>query len=55
MIGQISKYFAEKNVNIENMINKGRGDYAYTMVDVDHEPSEKDIIFDGIIWVRIIN
>ena len=54
MIGQISKYFAEKNVNIENMINKGRGDYAYTMVDVDHEPSEKDISFDGIIWVRII-
>ena len=54
MIGQISKYFAEKNVNIENMINKGRGDYAYTMVDVDHEPSEKDISFDGIVWVRII-
>lgn len=54
MIGQISKYFAEKNVNIENMINKSRGNYAYTMVDVDHEPAENDINFDGIIWVRII-
>lgn len=54
MIGQISKYFADKNVNIENMINKSRGNYAYTMVDVDHEPSENDLNFDGIVFVRII-
>lgn len=54
MIGQISKYFAEKNVNIENMINKGRGDYAYTMLDVDHDMGDDTIDFDGIISIRII-
>ena len=54
MIGQISKYFAEKDVNIENMINKSRGDYAYTMLDVDHEPAKDDISFEGVKWVRVI-
>lgn len=54
MIGQISKYFAEKNVNIENMINKGRGNYAYTMLDVDHDMGDDTIDFDGIISIRII-
>lgn len=54
MIGQISKYFADNNVNIENMINKGRGDYAYTMVDVDHDMGDNTIDFDGILSVRVI-
>lgn len=53
MIGQISKYFADKNVNIENMINKSRGEYAYTIVDVDHELQET-IDFEGVLSVRII-
>ncbi len=54
MISQISKYFADKNVNIENMIDKSRGDYAYTIVDVDHEMNEDDIYFDGLLSVRVI-
>ncbi|MBR0277954.1 MAG: phosphoglycerate dehydrogenase [Clostridia bacterium] len=54
MIGQISKYFADKNVNIENMINKGRGEYAYTIVDVDHDINEDTIDFEGVIDVRVI-
>ena len=54
MIGQISKYFADKHVNIENMINKSRGEYAYTIVDVDHEMSEDDIYFEGLLSVRVI-
>lgn len=53
MISQISKYFADKNVNIENMINKSRGDYAYTIVDVDHEMNE-EIEFEGLLSVRVI-
>lgn len=53
MIGQISKYFADKNVNIENMINKSRGEYAYTIVDVDHEMNE-EIEFEGLLSVRVI-
>ncbi len=54
MISQISKYFADKHVNIENMINKSRGEYAYTIVDVDHEMKEDDIYFDGLLSVRVI-
>ena len=54
MISQISSYFADKHVNIENMINKSRGDYAYTIVDVDHEMSEDNIYFDGLLSVRVI-
>lgn len=54
MISQISKYFADKNVNIENMINKSRGEYAYTIVDVDHEMSEDDIHFEGLLSARVI-
>ena len=54
MIGQISKYFADKHVNIENMINKSRGEYAYTIVDVDHEMNEDDIYFEGLLSVRVI-
>ncbi len=53
MISQISKYFSDRNVNIENMINKSRGEYAYTMVDVDHELKE-EINFEGLLSVRVI-
>lgn len=54
MIGQISKHFAEKNINIENMINKSRGDYAYTMVDVDHDIDDALTDIDGILSIRVI-
>lgn len=54
MISQISSYFADKQVNIENMINKSRGEYAYTIVDVDHEMKEDDINFEGLLSVRVI-
>ena len=54
MIGQISKFFAENNINIENMINKGRGDYAYTMLDIDHDISDFKIEIDGILSTRVI-
>ena len=40
MLNKISSVFAKDNVNIENMTNKSRGEYAYTMVDVAGECSE---------------
>lgn len=54
MIGQISKWFAEHNINIEHMINKGRGDYAYTMLDIDHDISDFKLDIDGILSTRVI-
>jgi D-3-phosphoglycerate dehydrogenase / 2-oxoglutarate reductase len=35
MLGQISTAMANANLNIHNMLNKSRGDMAYTIVDVD--------------------
>lgn len=35
MLAQISQTISKANLNIENMINKSKKDYAYTMVDID--------------------
>jgi D-3-phosphoglycerate dehydrogenase / 2-oxoglutarate reductase len=35
MLGQISTAMAQSGLNIHNMVNKSRGDMAYTLVDVD--------------------
>ncbi|HEY9239480.1 MAG TPA: phosphoglycerate dehydrogenase [Burkholderiaceae bacterium] len=35
MLGQISTAMADAGLNIHNMVNKSRGDMAYTLVDVD--------------------
>ncbi|MEE1354972.1 MAG: 3-phosphoglycerate dehydrogenase family protein [Absicoccus porci] len=54
MISKITDSFSETN-NIENMINKSRGDVAVTMLDLDKEPLaeslEKLKSLDGIIRV----
>ncbi|MBR4761828.1 MAG: phosphoglycerate dehydrogenase [Clostridia bacterium] len=58
MLTAITGIVAENNVNIENMLNKSRGDFAYTMLDVsgidDNEVLTKIESVDGIIRVRII-
>jgi len=38
MLGQISTTLAAAGLNIHNMVNKSRGDVAYTLVDVDSAP-----------------
>ncbi|MGZ1135068.1 hypothetical protein ACXO2X_05270 [Lactobacillus delbrueckii subsp. bulgaricus] len=35
MIGQISTYLAGRGINIENLVNKAKDKYAYTMIDID--------------------
>jgi D-3-phosphoglycerate dehydrogenase / 2-oxoglutarate reductase len=35
MLGQISTAMAQAGLNIHNMVNKSRGDMAYTLVDID--------------------
>lgn len=58
MLTSITSIVAANNVNIENMLNKSRGDYAYTILDVsgidDDEILAKIEAVDGIIRVRII-
>ena len=56
IISQIST--ALSALNIENMLNKSKGDYAYPMLDVDGTVSN-DIVeaiqaIDGVIRVLVI-
>ena len=39
MVGQISTAIAEAGLNIHNMLNKSKGEMAYTLVDVDSAAS----------------
>ncbi len=34
MLANITSLFGRDGVNVENLSNKSRGDYAYTMVDL---------------------
>lgn len=57
MLNSITSIVSENGVNIENMLNKSRGEYAYTMLDVaeiDNAVSEKIEAIDGVIKVRVI-
>ena len=58
MLASITTLLAKDRVNVENMTNKSRGDYAYTMVDlgtkVDQSVIQDVINLDGVIRVRII-
>jgi D-3-phosphoglycerate dehydrogenase len=59
MVGQISTILADKKINIDDMINKHKGDYAYNIIDIDSDvPS--DIItglkkVEGVIMARLIS
>ncbi len=57
MLTAITGIVAENGVNIENMLNKSRGEYAYTMLDVaqkDDSIVEKIKSVEGVIRVRLI-
>lgn len=58
MLTAITSAVAEDHVNIENLLNKSKGEVAYTMLDIDE--ADYDAIFtkltdiEGVIKVRII-
>jgi D-3-phosphoglycerate dehydrogenase / 2-oxoglutarate reductase len=58
MLGQISTAMAEAKLNIHNMVNKSKGDVAYTLVDVDSKVPKKvvDAIakIEGVLSVRYL-
>ena len=58
MLGQISSTMARSGLNIHNMLNKSRGEMAYTLVDVD-SPVGDDVVraiaaIAGVLSVRAI-
>ncbi len=57
MLSNFSSLFADENINIVNMINKSKKDYAYTLVDVDSVPADlvqRLYAIDGVCKVRVI-
>ena len=56
MVGQISSAMAEEGLNIIDMINKSRGDLAYSLIDINAPASEalinKLAAIDGVLAVR---
>jgi D-3-phosphoglycerate dehydrogenase len=58
MLGQISTAMANAGLNIHNMVNKSRGDMAYTLVDVDSQVKQSVIDsiakIDGVLAVRYL-
>lgn len=58
MLTAITGIFAGDNVNIENLLNKSRGNYAYSMLDIDEADTsavaDKIGAIDGVIRVRVI-
>lgn len=58
MVGQISTALAQANLNIVDMLNKSRGDLAYTVIDVNQAPDATLIQniqkIAGVLAVRAI-
>lgn len=58
MLTQFTGAFSAENINITDMVNKSRGDYAYTVIDVEasnnQTVTEKLAAIDGVLKVRIV-
>ena len=58
MISQYTTVLGDADVNVADMTNKAKGDYAYSLIDVDtpvtEEVVEKLKAIDGVLRVRII-
>ncbi|MCD6705590.1 MAG: phosphoglycerate dehydrogenase [Thiobacillus sp.] len=58
MVGQISSVLAAAGLNIHNMVNKSKGDMAYTLVDVDSAATDAVMqqlsVIAGVLAVRYL-
>ena len=58
MVGQISKILGDANLNISDLLNKSRGESAYTIIDVDGDVSDETIdqirSIEGVNGVRLL-
>jgi D-3-phosphoglycerate dehydrogenase len=59
MLQMITSVFGQMNININEMINHSKGEYAYTMMDIDSEVDEGQLrnalmSTEGIITLRVL-
>ena len=58
MITRFASRFADRHINISDMLNRSKGDYACSMLDLD-DPTPADLAaelekIDGVVRVRVI-
>ena len=57
-LGRFTAILASENINIDGLMNKSRGEFAYTMLDLDQHPSDHAVAalaeIDGVLRVRVI-
>ena len=55
LISQITTAISSKGANIENLVNKSKKDWAYTMLDVYGEVDAEAIkAIDGVVGIRVL-
>ena len=58
LIGQYTTILGEADINVSDLMNKGKGDYAYSLLDVDSTVTEEVVAklqaIDGVLRVRVI-
>ena len=58
VLGQVTTTLAEANLNIADLLNKSRGDIAYTLIDIDGQMTDATVQricdIDGVLTVRVI-
>ena len=58
MLSRFTTLFSKDGVNIENMVNKSRGNFAYTILDICSDSTDEVVkeleALDGVIRVRVI-
>lgn len=58
MLTQFTNVFSSEGINISNMTNKSRGNYAYSIFDIDSDSTpgfvEKLNAIEGVLKVRIV-
>ena len=58
MIGQYTTILGAEGINVADLSDKGKGDFAYAIIDVD-SPVTEDVVaklfeIDGVLRVRVI-
>ena len=57
-LSQFTSVVAKENINISDLLNRSKGQYAYTMLDLDHPVSNAIVEnlkkIDGVLRVRVI-
>jgi D-3-phosphoglycerate dehydrogenase len=58
MLTQFTGVFSKKGENVAGMISKAKGDFAYSILDIDAVPSDEDVAeisaIEGVVKVRVI-